>query len=178
MTRLEDALTDYDGKHTDVLEQLRDEFEPKAAVLRQAVRLSVHDDAKIAQGATWLLLAWVERGAQPTAKIVTELAERLPQLTDKWVLLHVARCVPLLPIAAAHVGAFAAFLERCRQHSLPFVRTWGLDKPASPGVAAPYSGGASSARARSGAGRSGRLGAGAAAQPDEGAVMPGVLHAG
>jgi len=124
---LEIALLDYDGKHADILGELRDQFAPKAAVLRQAVRLAGHNNVLIAQGATWLLWAWLKNGAKPTPRIVAELAEMLPRLTDKWVLLHLVRCVPLITVEAQHASALAKFLQRCCEGELPFLRAWAVD---------------------------------------------------
>lgn len=124
---LETALLAYDGKQADLLKELRDEFVPTAAVLRQAVRLASHDNVFVAKGATWLLWTWLTNGAKPTPRIVVELAGQLPRLADMWVLLHVVRCVPLLVIEAKHAPAFARFLQRCCEGELPFLRAWAVD---------------------------------------------------
>ncbi len=124
---LELALLDYDGKHADILKELRDQFVPNASVLRQTVRLAGHDNVLIAQGATWLLWTWLTNGARLTPHIVAELAEVLPGLTDKWVLLHLVRCVPLVTVEAPHADAFARFLQRCCEGELPFLRAWAVD---------------------------------------------------
>lgn len=124
---LEIALGDYDGKHADVLKELKQEFEPTAAVLRQCVRLAGHEDVLIGQGATWLLWSWMSSGARLTPRVIGELAGMLPGFDDKWVLLHLIRCVPLMKVPAEHVPAYAQFLERCCSGKLPFMRAWAMD---------------------------------------------------
>lgn len=124
---LELALEDYDGRHADVLKELVEGLEPRPDVLRQAVRLAVHDDERIAKGATYLLWSWVSAGARMTPVVVRELAELLPRVTGKWSRLHVARCVPAFDVPEELVGAFAAFLETCRRAELPFLRAWAID---------------------------------------------------
>lgn len=127
ISALEDALRDYDGKHADVLKELRDDVAPKAAVLRQAVKLALHGDAHIAQGATWLLWAWLTRGAQLTVSTNSLLVASLAQMQDKWVLLHVVRCLPLMTISSAETKPCLAFLQRCLAGELPFLRAWAVD---------------------------------------------------
>ena len=124
---LEVALEDYDGKHADVLKQLREEFSPTATVLRQCVRLAAHDDATIAQGATWLLWSWMTSGSRLTPRLIGELAGMLLGFEDKWVLLHLVRCVPLMVVPKEHVAAYAEFLQRCCGGQLPFMRAWAMD---------------------------------------------------
>jgi hypothetical protein len=126
-TELEAALQDYDGKHADILKELRDEFAPTAPVLRRALKLSAHDHVHIAQGATWLLWTWLTAGAKATPRLVAELAALLPRLDDKWVMLHVVRCVPLLVIAPQQAVAYMTFLQRCLAGELPFLRAWAVD---------------------------------------------------
>jgi hypothetical protein len=124
---LEIALGDYDGKHADVLKELREELSPTAAVLRQCVRLAAHEDAVIAQGATWLLWSWMTSGSRLTPSIIGELAGMLSGFEDKWVLLHLVRCVPLMVVPMNHVEAYAEFLLRCCYGQLPFMRAWAMD---------------------------------------------------
>ena len=124
---LEQALADYDGRHHDVLKELLRCWQPRVPVLRQAVRLAVHEDEHIAKGATYLLWAWVAAGARVTPALVVELAELLPDVHGKWSCLHLARCIPHLAVARQQAGQFATFLERCRCASLPFLRAWAID---------------------------------------------------
>ena len=124
---LEVALADYDGRHHDVLKELVERLEPRATVLRQAVRLAAHEDQVIAQGATYLLWAWVSAGARTTPALVAELAAVLPDVKGKWSYLHVARCVAHLSVPAELAEVFATFLERCRRAELPFLRAWAID---------------------------------------------------
>jgi len=66
----------------------------------------------------WLLL---------TPRVTAELAELLPNLEDKWVLLHLVRCVPLVTVTSEHVAAYANFLQRCGHCEMPFLRAWAID---------------------------------------------------
>ncbi|MFN3242456.1 MAG: hypothetical protein ACE37K_13210 [Planctomycetota bacterium] len=122
-----EELAAYDGRHADVLKEIAAACEPKAAMLRQAVTLSVHEDVTIAQGATWLLWTWLGRGATCADKQVEALVQRLPAMQDKWVMLHVARCLPGLKLSTAQVEASCAFLRRCYAGELPFLRAWAMD---------------------------------------------------
>lgn len=126
-SELEGALEDYDGKHADVLKELRDEFVPNAAVLRRAVKLAAHDNVHIAQGASWLLWTWLTAGATATPRLVADIAAVLLRVQDKWVLLHLVRCVPLVTIAKVQAAEFVMFLQRCFVAELPFLRAWAVD---------------------------------------------------
>jgi hypothetical protein len=124
---LEIALGDYDGKHADVLKELREQFSPTAPVLRQCVRLAAHDDAILAQGATWLLWSWLTSGSRLTPRAIGELAAMLSGFENKWVLLHLVRCVPRMVVPPEHASAYAEFLQRCCGGELPFLRAWAMD---------------------------------------------------
>lgn len=124
---LADALRDYDGRHKDVLEQAARDVAPTAGALRQATRLLAGDELLLAQAASWVLLAWVQGGARPTRAVTAALVDALPRLSDKWVVLHVARCVPRLSLDTAQVEAACAFLTGAFGSRAPFVRAWALD---------------------------------------------------
>jgi len=124
---LELALADYDGRHAEVLQQIVAEVAPTAAVLRQAVRLTGRGDAVMAKGASYVLWAWLTEGAKASPRVVADLADTLPRLDDKWVMLHVVRCVPLVRVEARHAKAFAAMLQRASQREFPFLRAWSVD---------------------------------------------------
>ncbi|MCR9245036.1 MAG: hypothetical protein NXI31_08380 [bacterium] len=127
MTELRSALAAYDGKHTDLLESLRDRVEPRAAVLRQCVDLATDPDARLAAGATWLLRAWVEAGRQPSPGVMARLARALPAVQEHWARLHLCQTVRSLRVPRAHAAAFAAFLGECRLAKKPFLRAWAID---------------------------------------------------
>ncbi|MFT4843606.1 MAG: hypothetical protein ACI8UD_002557 [Planctomycetota bacterium] len=52
---------------------------------------------------------------------------RRSALENKWVLLHLVRCVPLMVVPSDHVAAYAQFLQRCCGGQLPFLRAWAVD---------------------------------------------------
>lgn len=128
---LELALADYDGRHAEVLQQIVADVAPTAAVLRQAVRLTGcltgRGDAVVAKGASYVLWAWLTEGAKASPRVVADLADILPRLDDKWVMLHVVRCVPLVRVEARQAKAFAAMLQRASQREFPFLRAWSVD---------------------------------------------------
>lgn len=127
MATLAQELADYDGKHVETLQELLRAYEPKAAVMRQCIRLSTNERWQVALGATWLMYHWLKNGAALTKKLVAEQAELLPDVSNKWAQMHITRCVPLIEIHADQASAFAQFLERCCANQMPFLRAWGMD---------------------------------------------------
>lgn len=127
MSALLDALEDYDGKRTEVLELIRDGLQPAAAHLPDAIECAAHADGRVAAGATWLLRAWVEAGVECDAASVAELAAVLPSIVDPWARQHVCQAVRSLTIPKASAAAFAKFLRAGVTSDRPFLRAWAVD---------------------------------------------------
>ncbi len=124
---LHTALQDYDGRHTDVLEWIRDGIEPVPPVLDEAIVLAADPQRLLADGATWVLRAWVEGGADLDAAAVGRLARILPRIAADHARQHVCQIVRRIDVPARHAAAFAVFLENCRQSPRPFLRAWAVD---------------------------------------------------
>jgi len=127
MATIAQELADYDGKHVETLQELFHAYEPKAAVMRQCIRLSTSERWQSALGATWLMYHWLKNGASLTKKLIAEQAALLPDVTNKWAQMHITRCVPLIEIQQDQAAAFAQFLEGCCGNKMPFLRAWAMD---------------------------------------------------
>ncbi len=125
--RLITRLADYDGKRVEVLERIRDEVQPSAPVLDEAIALGAGEDGAIAAGATWLLRAWIESGVELTSAQTVELIESLDADGDPWACLHICQVVGSLVIPESGADTVAAFLEGCRGSERPFLRAWATD---------------------------------------------------
>lgn len=128
MSELKAALEVRVGtSHKQMLEAIRDRFEPTPAVLREAVDLAADADDLTATGATWVLRAWVENGAAFGPRLVQRLANRLGKIGCHWAQLHVCQTMRSLRVPAAQAPKFAAFFLAGLSAKRPLVRGWAMD---------------------------------------------------
>ncbi len=121
------ALAEYDGRHTESLEAIRDAGPPTAGTLRAAIDLGADPDQRLAAAATWLLRAWAEAEVRLAPSQVARLARTLPSISGAWARLHVCQTVRSIRVPVAEAEAFADFLEACRVERQPFLRAWAVD---------------------------------------------------
>ena len=127
VSSLRRELAGFDGRHTEVLESVRDARQPTKRLLRECMSLGSADEPGLAAGATWLFRAWVEGGAAVDAAMIQDLAQSLPTVSDDWARLHLCQTVRALTIPESAADAFAEFLEECRHERRPFLRAWAVD---------------------------------------------------
>lgn len=110
-----------------MLEAIRDKGSAEGVRLAEAVELASDDVPAVAEGATWLLRAWLEGGAVLPAAQVEGLADRLARVGSPWARLHIAQSVGLIDITPETRERFAAFLRQGLQSERPFLRAWSMD---------------------------------------------------
>lgn len=131
-----DALAAYDGRNTADLRSIQSRLGNEAGYLTALIDLAASPQGAVADGATWLLLDGLKKGATPSPDDVTRLLGKLAELTDlaSWgAQLHICQSVRLLPLEAAkaakaaQVEPLAAFLGPLLTAPKPFLRAWSLD---------------------------------------------------
>ena len=122
------ALRAYDGRDTKFLQALADQHGGSADYVDCLIGCFDTEPTTVADGATWLFLAWVRGGTnQPTAQQVDAILDHLPALTGWGAQLHICQCARLLPVDADQALVLAEWLRPLLAAPKPFVRAWSLD---------------------------------------------------
>lgn len=126
--RIAAALADYDGKQVSILESIRDQFDPGPEVLTETIELTDDEDDDVATGATWLLRAYLEGGAELSPELHERLAARLTTVRAPWARLHLCQTMRSLDLpGTSAAAAWAAFLTGAVTSKRPFERAWAVD---------------------------------------------------
>lgn len=127
MISLEDALEGFDGKTTDVLGQIRAAHGDEPAFLTALVRLAAHGNARIADGATWLIKDLLGDGIRLSAEQTQELTGRLTAISSWQAQLHLCQCAGHVAPPEAQAFAWADWLSALLAGKRPFLRAWSMD---------------------------------------------------
>lgn len=132
---LDTLLDQYDGKNTDLLVRISEDWLPSQKLLRHLVSFAETAEG-VAQvvAATWLLKRYQEAGAQFPEPVVVRLLELLSAV-DPWKSrLHLLQMLPGLPIPDSCAAQLKKSLMGWMLHRNLFVRSWansGLHRLAS-----------------------------------------------
>lgn len=127
MISLRSTLADFDGKETSRLEAIRSGPAPEATDLDEAIALLSDSSAELQIGASWLLRAWLEDGAELDEPQTDALADRLTDVLDGFPRLHLCQLARHLRIPGTRAADFAAFYSGCLESPNTFVRAWAPD---------------------------------------------------
>lgn len=127
MTAIEDALAEYDGKLTATLSSIRASFGDREEVLSDLVLLVSHDDARISDGATWLIKDLLDDGVPLTPSQSEAIVGRLDAISSWQAQLHVCQMVRHLEMSASLMDACADWLTGLLASDRPFLRAWSMD---------------------------------------------------
>ena len=128
MRPLAEALLEFDGKNTKLLEAIRDSYTDAEAPINEALALCATEDEIAQIGATWLLRVWFERGVPCQATHATKLARCLDGLISHHAELHVCQSIDVLKVSRGKSAeTYAEFLRQRLQHKRPFLRAWATD---------------------------------------------------
>lgn len=128
MAPLAEALLEFDGRNTKLLEVIRDSYSDAEAPIDEALELCGSNDEIAQVGATWLLRAWLERDPSCEATHATKLARCLEALISHHAVLHVCQSIGALKISRGKSAeTYATFLRQGLGHRRPFIRAWATD---------------------------------------------------
>ena len=125
LTRRLQAINAKDPKQ---LAQVRDEFSAETAPVDEAIKLASDSEDALSIGATWLLRAWLDKGAETTTAQSSTLSRLLPSIQNHHSIQHVCQCIGSLRIPRGQTTErFADFLRNGTQSERPFARAWATD---------------------------------------------------
>lgn len=127
MTKLEDALEDFDGKATSLLSEIKARFGDGPAFIDDLIRLAESASGHVSAGATWLIKNLLEDGGRLSEAQANALLGRLDGISDWQAQLHVCQSLQYLDVPAELAGACAAWLTPILRSDRPFLRGWSMD---------------------------------------------------
>ena len=127
MSGLEEALKSFDGKATTILSEIRVAFDGRETFLSDLVLLSGHADARVSEGATWLMKDLLEDGICPTPSQTEDLIGRLAGISSWQAQLHICQSIRHIETPAHLAGVCADWLMPLLQSNRPFLRAWSMD---------------------------------------------------
>ena len=127
MIDLKQALSEFDGKHTDRLESLAEHLDPDAATIRKLYTLAGRDEPQFQVGATWILKRLLEQGA-PFSRSQSRRCIDLLMGTSHWeARLHLLQMLAELDIAEAQCPGLRLALVRGLEDKNKLVRAWSYN---------------------------------------------------
>ena len=127
MKTLEKALARYDGKATDALAEIRAAFGDRRTFLSELISLATHEEATVADGATWLIKAQLDDGARLTSAETEALLGHLSAITSWQAQLHICQSVRHFDVPAHLANSCADWFEALLTIDRPFLRAWSMD---------------------------------------------------
>ncbi len=127
MKTLEQALARYDGKATDTLAEVRAAFGDRRTFLSELVSFATHEEATVADGATWLIKAQLDDGARLTSSETEALLGHLSAITSWQAQLHICQSVRHFDVPAHLANTCADWFEELLTSDRPFLRAWSMD---------------------------------------------------
>ncbi len=126
-TTLERRLQDYDGVAVSILSEARAVFREVPDFHDDLIRLCCDQRPAIADGATWILKAELDDGAQLPAVLVDRLVASLDEVQSWPAMLHLCQCIRHLLLSPVQAAALRLWLSPLLRHKRPFLRAWALD---------------------------------------------------
>ncbi|MGI9473606.1 MAG: hypothetical protein ACR2NZ_18835 [Rubripirellula sp.] len=120
-------LSEFDGKHTDVLQRTSDEVQGTAIEIRALIKLSGSSDVTLQTGATWVLKNLQECGLHFSDAQTTKLLALLDGFSHWEPILHVLQMMPEWKINKSQQAALRTTLDRLRTDDKKLVRAWAYN---------------------------------------------------
>ncbi len=125
-SQLEAGLQEFDGKAVSVLSELRGACGATPDYLDDVIALSADDRPLIARGATWMLKAELEEGAELSPEQTGHLVKMLGSIIEWQAVLHLCQSIEGLKLNEAQAVTFASWAAGYADHQRPFLRAWSL----------------------------------------------------
>ncbi|MCH9652185.1 MAG: hypothetical protein K0U98_28410 [Deltaproteobacteria bacterium] len=119
---LQTALANWDGKSAGEIRSIHDRHRGEPGYPSLLIALMAVEAFRT--GATWLLKALLEGGAEISPGEIETIYDQLPEL-DHWEQkLHLLQCMEYLPIPDAQKRSVRRFLRESLESENKFVRAW------------------------------------------------------
>jgi len=119
------AIMHWNGKSTDDIETIYNEFHADSDFVSTLLELLVDKKCQIAS--TWLLKHSLEKGQLLSVDNVADFHEKLSKLIEWESKLHALQSFRYLPIAESSVKGVESFLRDTIMENNKFVRAWSYN---------------------------------------------------
>ncbi len=123
---LEERIEAFDGSAVSILSEARAAWRHAPNYLQDVVDLCFDKRASVSDGATWILKAELEEGAQLSPELLEQMVHSLEELRSWQAQLHMCQLFEWLHCSADQADVFLAWVDELRAHPRPFLRAWSL----------------------------------------------------
>lgn len=123
--KLQQKLTDWDGKAVDALQAIYDCHSLEADFGSALVELL--SDPASERGASWLFKQYLAEGNVLAASDVKRIFQVLSQVREWETALHLLQSLSYLTIGKRHIKQVESFLRHCLASDNKFVRAWAYN---------------------------------------------------
>ena len=123
---LTQALLDFNGKSTDVLERFAAAHQPDASLIADLCEFAGGDDRNVQAAATWLLKRYGVTGAQLSPSQRESLLRLLIQETGWLSRIHVLQMMDTLVVPASLAAPLMDALVAQARGDNTFIRAWSV----------------------------------------------------
>jgi len=118
------SLKKFDGKHTDVLEQLAATAPRDESALAQLLAAAEHDEDSIQVAATWVLKRWNDEHEPMVETCAADLVRLLGMARHWEVRLHLLQILSSVSLPTARMAALKKRLPELAGDENKLVRAW------------------------------------------------------
>lgn len=123
---LTQALLDFDGKSTEVLERFAADYQSDASLIAELCDFSAGDDRDVQAAATWLLKRFGVTGAKLSTEQTDSLLRLLLQETSWLSRIHVLQMMDTLFVPRSLAADLMEALAAQASGENTFIRAWSL----------------------------------------------------
>lgn len=127
------SLRTFDGKHTDILEQLNATLPRNDNSLEELLAIATHDNVQLQVGSTWILKRWHDEGEPIIETRIPTFVEVLIHAEYWEVRLHMLQILATISIPPNIAAALKKTLRKLLTEDNKFVRGWAYSVFASIG---------------------------------------------
>lgn len=120
------ALRDFDGKRTDVLEQLIISLPRRGDLLVRMLEIAQHPEVDVQIGATWILKRWFEIERSLFSEAISNLVRLLTNAEHWEVRLHILQILAVSSVPTESIPALKESLKLLYQNENKLLRAWSL----------------------------------------------------
>jgi hypothetical protein len=124
---IRDEVKLFDGKHTDMLEEILPKHRPTSSFIGSLVTLITDEEPNIQTGATWLLKSIAENQVRFKPRHLIALFASLSELTHWLSKLHACQMLQYVAIPDESARNVVWFLERNLWDENRFLRAWSYN---------------------------------------------------
>lgn len=123
---LESELEKFDGVAVSILSEARVKCAGSPQYFDELVRLSFDPRETISAGATWIIKAELEEGADLKPNQIQEIASSVNIEMPWQSMLHLCQSIECIHLTEEQADRFFKWAHSLSDHTRPFLRAWSL----------------------------------------------------